>query len=152
MTLIDRLAVAVRWAAGFFLIGVVLCVGAAILGRYVGFASAWADEMARICFIWSVALGASSATHNRLHFAMSLIADKLHGEASRLVETGLIAAMIGICVLIGWATRESIPVASMSRLPALQVTGAWLHGAVTTFAVLTTIFLAARGLRLWKKG
>ena len=151
MLLIDRLAVVVRWAAGISLFGVVLCVGATILGRYIGFASAWAVELARICFIWSVALGASVASHKRLHFAMSLIADKLDQQWRRLVETGLIATMIGICVLIGWATRESIPIASMSRLPALQVTGVWLHSAVTTFAVLTAIFLAARGFRLWKK-
>ena len=57
--LASRFADVIRKLAGVLLIVVAAAMVAVILGRYVGFATAWADEVARIAFIWSASLGAA---------------------------------------------------------------------------------------------
>jgi len=92
-----------------------------ILGRYVGFATAWADEVARIAFIWSACLGAASGTHRGLNFAIPLIASKREGRTRQLLESFIALTVIVLCALLVWATTQSIPVAALARLPALGV-------------------------------
>ena len=121
-----------------------------ILGRYVGFVTAWADEVARIAFIWSACLGAASGTHRGLNFAIPLIASKREGRTKQLLESFIALTVIVLCVLLVWATTQSIPVAALARLPALGVSGAWFHWAVTVFAFLTAVFMLIRLASLWR--
>ena len=76
----DRLADAIRFLAGALLVIVASAMIAVIAGRYVGFATAWADEVARVAFIWSASLGAASGTHRGLNFAIPLIATERTGR------------------------------------------------------------------------
>ena len=129
---------------------VAVAMVAVILGRYVGFATAWADEVARIAFIWSACLGAASGTHRGLNFAIPLIASKREGRTKQLLESLIALTVIVLCALLVWATTQSIPVASLARLPALGVSGAWFHWAVTVFALLTALFMLVRLASLWR--
>ena len=147
-----RLANAVRIAAGVLLVVVTTAKGAVILRRYVGFVTAWADEVARIAFIWSVCLGAASGTHRGLNFAIPLLATKREGRARQLLESLIALIVIALCALLAWATTQWIPVAGLARLPALGVSGAWFHWAVTVFALLTASFMLVRLASLWRPG
>lgn len=146
----ERLAKAVRIAAGVLLVIVATAMVAVILGRYVGFVTAWADEVARIAFIWSACLGAASGTHRGLNFAIPIIASKREGRTKQVLESVIALTMIALCVLMAWATTQSIPVARLARLPALGVSGAWFHSAVTAFAVLTSAFMAIKLAAIWR--
>jgi TRAP-type C4-dicarboxylate transport system permease small subunit len=146
------LANGVRLAAGVLLVVVATAMVAVILGRYVGFATAWADEIARIAFIWSACLGAASGTHRGLNFAIPLIASKRAGRTKQWLESLIAFTVIALCALLAWATTQSIPVANLARLPALGVSGAWFHWAVTAFALLTAIFMLVRLVSLWRPG
>ena len=147
-----RLANTIRFAAGVLLVIVATAMVAVILGRYVGFATAWADEVARIAFIWSACLGAASGTHRGLNFAIPLIATKREGRTKQLLESLIAIIVIALCALLAWATTQSIPVASLARLPALGVRGDWFHWAVTVFALLTAFFMLIRLVSLWRPG
>jgi TRAP-type C4-dicarboxylate transport system permease small subunit len=146
----ERLANTVRTMAGILLVVVALAMLAVILGRYIGFATAWADEVARIAFIWSASLGASSGTYRGLNFAIPLIATKRQGRTKQVLESGIALIIIALCAMMIRATTQSLPVASLSHLPALGVSGAWFHSAVTTFAVLTALFMSIRIAALWR--
>jgi TRAP-type C4-dicarboxylate transport system permease small subunit len=146
-----RLADAIRTAAGVLLVVVACAMVAVILGRYVGFATAWADEVARIAFIWSASLGAASGTYRGLNFAIPLIATHRSGRTRQVLESGIALMVVGLCAMMAWATTQSLPVANLARMPALGVTGAWFHGAITAFAVLTAAFMLVRLVALWRE-
>lgn len=146
----DRLASAVRTLAGVLLVIVTVTMLAVIAGRYVGFVTAWADEVARIAFVWSACLGAASGTHRGLNFAIPLIATRTTGRVRQVVEIGMALAILSLCVLLAWAITKSLPVAALARLPALGVTGAWFHAAVAAFALLTAVFTLFKLAELWR--
>ena len=148
---VDRLADAIRTVAGVLLVIVTLAMIAVIAGRYVGFATAWADEVARIAFVWSACLGAASGTHRGLNFAIPLIAADRTGRTRQVFESGIALMVIVLCALMLWATTQSLPVANLARLPALGVTGAWFHAAIVAFAALTAAFMLARIVALWRE-
>ncbi|MCC7328048.1 MAG: TRAP transporter small permease [Burkholderiales bacterium] len=148
---VERLASAIRTFAGMLLVVVASAMVAVILGRYIGFATAWADEVARIAFIWCACLGAASGTHRGLHFAITLIASKRQGWARQALETTTALTVIAMCALLAWATTQSIPVAQLSSLPALGVSGVWFHSAVTSFAVLSAFFATNRLRLIWRR-
>jgi TRAP-type C4-dicarboxylate transport system permease small subunit len=145
-----RVANAIRTAAGVLLVIVALAMVAVILGRYVGFVTAWADEVARIAFIWSASLGAASGTYRGLNFAIPLIATRREGRTKQVLESGIAIIVVVLCALMIWATAQSLPVANLARLPALGVSGAWFHSAITTFAALTAAFMLTKIVALWR--
>ena len=149
--LVGRIADVVRTAAGVLLVIVTLAMVAVILGRYVGFATAWADEVARIAFVWSASLGAASGTYRGLNFAIPLIATNRSGRTKQVLESAIAVTVVVLCALMVWATSQSLPVASLARLPALGVTGAWFHAAIATFAVLTAGFMCIKMVALWQE-
>ena len=149
--LVGRIADTVRTAAGVLLVIVTLAMVAVILGRYVGFATAWADEVARIAFVWSASLGAASGTYRGLNFAIPLIATNRRGRTKQVLESATALTVVVLCALMVWATSQSLPVASLARLPALGVTGAWFHAAIATFAVLTASFMCIKVVALWQE-
>jgi len=146
----DRLANVIKTMAGVLLVIVALAMLAVILGRYVGFVTAWADEVARIAFIWSASLGAASGTYRGLNFAIPLIATRREGRTKQILETGIALMMVALSALMIWATTQSLPVANLARLPALGVSGAWFHAAITAFAVLTASFMLMKVAALWR--
>jgi TRAP-type C4-dicarboxylate transport system permease small subunit len=145
-----RLANVIKTMAGVLLVIVALAMLAVILGRYVGFVTAWADEVARIAFIWSASLGAASGTYRGLNFAIPLIATKREGRTKQVLESGIALMMVALAALMLWATTQSLPVANLARLPALGVSGAWFHAAITAFAVLTVGFMLLKTIALWR--
>jgi TRAP-type C4-dicarboxylate transport system permease small subunit len=147
----DRLANAIRTAAGVLLVIVALSMLAVIAGRYVGFVTAWADEVARIAFIWSASLGAASGAHRGLNFAIPLIAAERKGRTKQVFESGIALMIVALCALMLWATTQSLPVANLARLPALGVTGAWFHAAIAAFAALTGAFMLIKLVALWRE-
>src|SRR5260370_40663843 len=78
-----------------------------VFSRYVLFSTfTWYDEIARICFVWLVFLGAAVGVKRQAHFRLHLVVDALWPRArrggglfGRLVVIGFAAAP----VQQGWA-------------------------------------------------
>ena len=149
--LASRFADVIRKLAGVLLVVVAAAMVAVIVGRYVGFATAWADEVARVAFIWSASLGAASGTQRGLNFAIPLIATKRAGLTKQVLESVIALTVVVLCALMVWATTKSLPVANLSRLPALGFSAAWFHAAITAFATLTAGFMLVKFAALWRR-
>lgn len=147
---IGRMADAVRFVAGVLLVVVTVALLLVIVGRYAGFGTAWADEVARVAFMWSVALGGASGSYRGLNFAVPLIGTGLTGGRQRALQGALSFVVVAMCGLLLWSTTQSLPVAALARLPALGFTGAWFHAAVSVFAALTLFFTLARMAESWR--
>jgi len=58
-----------------------------VFSRYVLQATfRWYDEVARLCFIWIIFLGAAVAVRRRLHFRMHLVIDRFRPAWRRAAE------------------------------------------------------------------
>ena len=147
----EGLAEVIRIAAGILLFIVATAMITVVLGRYIGFVTAWADEVARIAFVWCACLGAASSVHRGLHFTVVQKSKVSNYALRRVLETITNAVIFGLCALLIWATFQSIPVASLSRLPALGVSKVWFHSAITVFAVLADLFLAMNLVLIWRR-
>jgi len=68
----------------------VVLVGDVFLGvfsRYVMQATfRWYDEVARLCFVWIIFLGAAVAVRRRLHFRMRLVLDRFTAGARHVAD------------------------------------------------------------------
>jgi TRAP-type C4-dicarboxylate transport system permease small subunit len=147
----ERLARIVRLAAGVLLVIVTVSMLTVILGRYVGFATAWADEVARIAFVWCASLGAVSGIQRRLHFVVFQASTVKSERTRRILESLSISIMLALCLILAWTTTKSIPIAALSILPAIGFSNAWFHWAVSTFALLSAFFLITRLFVIWQK-
>lgn len=146
----ERVADAVRLVAGVLLVAVTAALLLVIVGRYAGFATAWADEVARISFMWCVALGGASGAYRGLNFAVPLIGTSLRGRNKAVLDSVLTLVVVLMCGLLLWATTQSLPIAALARLPALGISGAWFHAAVSTFSLLTLFFMLSRLRGYWR--
>ena len=63
---------------------------------------------------------------------------------NRLLSALLSLVVIAMCALLLWSTTQSLPVAALARMPALGISGAWFHAAISVFAALTLVFTLGR--------
>ena len=117
----------------------VVLVGDVFLGvfsRYVMQATfRWYDEVARLCFVWIIFLGAAVAVRRRLHFRMHLVVDRL-GLAGRLVTLTVIA--FG-AILVAGGIRMA-PIAHRQVTDALEISQLWFFGALPVGGALMILF------------
>ena len=139
--IIDRLASITKILAGICLGIMTLMIGVLILGRYLGFSVPWADELARIFFVWTSLLGASSGTHRKLHFSVSFFTNYLKEPIRRkvdfVVSLLVIGMMLGI-LIVGW---DSLKIAGIQIYPGLQISKVWMNIPIVVSSFLITIFM-----------
>jgi len=83
----------------------VLVVAFQILGRYLPFLSRalWTEEIARMCLIWLVFMGAAVGVRTSEHFLIDLIPKSISDRTQRIITTlGLaLVAVIAVVLFIG---------------------------------------------------
>ena len=139
--IMERLAFVIRILAGISLGIMTFMVGILILGRYLGLSVPWADELARISFIWACLLGASSGTHKKLHFSVSFVTSYFNEPTRRKVDfvmSVMVISMVLFVVFIGW---ESLEIAKIQIYPALGISKIWMNVPIVISAFLITIFM-----------
>ena len=138
---ISRLAIVTKMLAGVILGLMTIMVGIVIAGRYLNFSVAWADELARIFFVWSALLGAASATHNKLHFTVSFVTSFLSKATRLTLATFSSLLMVAILIFILIAAIGALSIAKIQILPALQISKVYFHLPVTISCILMTLFV-----------
>lgn len=80
----------------------VLVVAFQILGRYLPFLSRalWTEEIARMCLIWLVFLGAAVGVRTSEHFLIDLIPSRVSDRAQRIITTLGLALVAAIAVVL----------------------------------------------------
>ena len=122
----------------------VVLVGDVFLGvfsRYVLQATfSWYDEVARLCFIWIVFLGAAVAVRRGMHFRMRLLVDRLGAGAMRVadqVANATVMAFGGVLLAGGYAT---LPLARGQVTDALEISMLWFYAALPVGGALMIVF------------
>jgi TRAP-type C4-dicarboxylate transport system permease small subunit len=137
---VNLLANITKISAGILLGAMTIMVAIVILGRYLALSVPWADELARMLFIWSALLGAASATHNKLHFSVSFLTSYFGKTTRRTL--GLLSGLliISIMAFILVAAIGALQIAKIQILPALQISKVSFHLPVSISAILIMFF------------
>ena len=107
----------------------------------------WYDEVARLCFVWMVFLGAASAVRRGAHFRLHLLIDRLGPRLRRatdLVVGLLVVAFGGVLVAGGLAMW---PVARRQVSDSLELSMVWFYAALPIGGALMILFSVPQ---LWR--
>ena len=139
--IIDQLAFVTKILAGICLGIMTLMVGILILGRYLGLSVPWADELARIFFVWTCLLGAASGTHHKLHFSVSFFTNYLKKPIRKKLDfviSLMVMAMMILILVVGW---DSFQVAKIQIYPGLQISKIWMNMPIVVSSILIVVFM-----------
>lgn len=128
---------------GTLVAALVLFLTFSVLARYVlDMGIAWSDEAARLLFVWTVFLGFAVGLRYRGNIGVELLVDRLPAAWKRRVLLLQDAAILLFSLVFLWQSWIAMKFSFMQRLPALQISIAWLYSAVLVGSVLMTIYAA----------
>ncbi len=135
------LAAAVEAACLGLTVVLVADVAVGVFSRYVLQSTfQWYDEIARLCFVWMIFLGAVVAVRRRAHFRLHLLVDRLGARARRgadVVVSCCVIAFAGVLIAGGWAIY---PVARRQTTDAMEISMLWFFAALPVGGALTIVF------------
>lgn len=123
-----------------------------VWSRYVMRATfQWYDEVARLCFVWMIFLGAAVAVRRGAHFRLHLLIDRFGAAARRRVDllvTVIVIAFAAVLVAGGIAT---LPLARRQVTDALEISMLWFYGALPVGGALMILFALPQLRRLARR-
>lgn len=138
----------VDWVCLGLMVVLVVDVFLGVWSRYVLQATfQWYDEVARLCFVWMVFLGAAAAVRRGAHFRLHLLIDRLGPRLRRatdLVVGLLVVAFGGVLVAGGLAMW---PVARRQVSDSLELSMVWFYAALPIGGALMILFSVPQ---LWR--
>ena len=138
----------IDWICLGLMIALVVDVFLGVFSRYVLHATfQWYDEVARLCFVWMVFLGAAVAVRRGAHFRLHLLIDRFGPRlrhAADLAVGLLVLAFGGVLVAGGIAMY---PVARRQVTDSLELSMLWFHGALPVGGALMVLFALPQ---LWR--
>jgi TRAP-type C4-dicarboxylate transport system permease small subunit len=118
-----------------------------VYSRYVMRATfQWYDEVARLCFVWMIFLGAAVAVRRGAHFRLHLLIDKLGPPARRRVDLLVTVIVIAFAAVLVAGGIAILPVARRQVTDALEISMVWFYGALPVGGALMILFALPR---LW---
>jgi TRAP-type C4-dicarboxylate transport system permease small subunit len=133
--------VIVDWVCLGLMIALVVDVFLGVFSRYVLHATfQWYDEVARLCFVWMVFLGAAMAVRRGAHFRLHLLIDRFGPRLRRAADlgVGLLVVLFGAILVAGGVAMW--PVARRQVSDSLELSMLWFHGALPVCGALMIYF------------
>jgi TRAP-type C4-dicarboxylate transport system permease small subunit len=133
--------VLVDWVCLGLMVVLVADVFLGVWSRYVLQATfQWYDEVARLCFVWMVFLGAASAVRRGAHFRLHLLVDRLGPRLRRMNDlvVGLLVVVFGGVLVAGGVAMW--PVARRQVTDSLELSMLWFYGALPVGGALMILF------------
>lgn len=90
----------------------------------------WAEELARLFFIWTVFAGAAVALKQNKHFAIDLFVVKLPRGAGRWVERFAVALVVACLLVLIWKGTAFTWQVRGTRTDILEISQAWTYAAL----------------------
>lgn len=131
----------VDWVCLGLMLVLVVDVFLGVWSRYVLHATfQWYDEVARLCFVWMVFLGAASAVRRGAHFRLHLLIDRLGPRLRRATDlvVGLLVVVFGGVLVAGGVAMW--PVARRQVSDSLELSMVWFYGALPVGGALMILF------------
>jgi TRAP-type C4-dicarboxylate transport system permease small subunit len=145
------LAHGVEWICLVLMVVLTLDLMLGVFSRYVLFRTfTWYDEIARICFVWMVFLGAAVGVKRGVHFGLHLLVDRLGPQAKRAaaILTPLVIIAFSVVLIVqGWALTEF---GQFQSTPVMGLSKTWVYSAIPVGGLLMILYslpLLGRALR-----
>jgi TRAP-type C4-dicarboxylate transport system permease small subunit len=133
--------VLIDWICLGLMTALVVDVFLGVWSRYVLHATfQWYDEVARLCFVWMVFLGAAVAVRRGAHFRLHLLIDRFGPGLRRATEllVGLFVIGFGAVLVAGGVAMY--PVARRQVTDSLELSMLWFYGALPVGGALMILF------------
>ena len=112
-----------------------------VWSRYVMRATfQWYDEVARLCFVWMIFLGAAVAVRRGAHFRLHLLIDRFGAPARRRVDLVVTLVVIAFAVVLVAGGLSIAPLARRQVTDALEISMLWFYGALPVGGALMIVF------------
>ena len=131
----------IDWICLGLMVALVVDVFLGVFSRYVLHATfQWYDEVARLCFVWMVFLGAAVAVRRGAHFRLHLLIDRFGPRLRRAADLGvaLVVLLFGVVLVAGGVAMY--PVARRQVSDSLELSMLWFHGALPVGGALMILF------------
>ena len=120
-----------------------------VWSRYVMHATfQWYDEVARLCFVWMIFLGAAVAVRRGAHFRLHLLIDRFGPTARRRVDLVVIVVVIAFAAVLLAGGIAIAPLARRQVTDALEISMLWFYGALPVGGALMIAFALPQLLAL----
>jgi len=119
-----------------------------VWSRYVMRATfQWYDEVARLCFVWMIFLGAAVAVRRGAHFRLHLVIDRFGDATRRRIELLVTLTVIAFAAVLVTGGIAIFPIARRQVTDALEISMVWFYGALPVGGALMILFALPH---LWK--
>jgi len=133
--------VLVEWVCLGLMSALVVDVFLGVFSRYVLHATfQWYDEVARLCFVWMVFLGAATAVRRGAHFRLHLLIDRFGPGARRVTDLVVGFLVVGFGAVLVAGGIALWPVARRQVSDSLELSMVWFYGALPVGGVLIILF------------
>lgn len=138
--LIAALDLAVGWTLVVLLLVMVAVVSAQVVLRYVFNSSLdWADELSRLCFVWSIFIAIPLGLKQGAHIGIELLAARLPKAMRSLLARLVAVAGAALLLLVAWEALRMAYEQWDELMASINASAAWfllplgvagLHGAL----------------------
>lgn len=112
-----------------------------VLSRYVfDIGLAWSDEAARLMFIWLVFIGFAVGVRQRANVGVEWLVDKLPPSRRRILTIAQDVIIVAFSLFFTWESYETVRFSLLQRMPALDITIAWLYLSCLVAGVLMVVY------------
>lgn len=131
----------VDWICLGLMAALVVDVFLGVFSRYVLHATfQWYDEVARLCFVWMVFLGAATAVRRGAHFRLHLLIDRFGRRARRATDLAVGLLVVGFGAVLVAGGIALWPVARRQVSDSLELSMLWFYGALPVGGALMILF------------
>ena len=120
-----------------------------VWSRYVMRATfQWYDEVARLCFVWMIFLGAAVAVRRGAHFRLHLLIDRFGESARRRIDVLVTLIVIAFAAVLVAGGVAIAPLARRQVTDSLEISMLWFYGALPVGGALMIVFALPQLLAL----
>lgn len=103
----------------------------------------WTDELARLLFVWVVLVGFAIAVRHRSNVGVDWLVSQLSPHNRRRVAFMQDLTILAFSLFFTWEAYVTVGFSMMQRMPAMDVTIAWLYGSALAAGILMTLYAFA---------
>ncbi len=133
------------------LLMVVLCVDVflGVFSRYVMMRTfTWYDEIARLCFVWMIFLGAAVGVRRGAHFRLHLLVDRFRPGAARAAHLFSVIVVAGFGAVLIWQGWKLVELGQFQQTPVMGLSKGYVYASMPVGGALMILF-ALPGL--WRR-
>ncbi|GAA4349045.1 TRAP transporter small permease [Variovorax defluvii] len=122
----------------------VLFLVISVVSRYaIDVGLPWSDELARLLFAWIVLVGFAIAVRHRANVGVDWLVNKLPRRGRLAVAMVQDFIVLAFSMFFTWEAWVTVGFSMMQRMPALDITIAWMYGSALAGGVLMIIYALA---------